>query len=241
MADTYGSGSSGGGMTDQAKDQVQQVAGQATEKLQEASGQVTDRVKQEVDTRSSQAGAAVGSTAHSLRAVAKELRNQGEETPAKLADQVAEKVEQVSGYLTNSDPNKMLSDVENFGRRQPWLVVGAGMAIGFVAARFLKASSGRRYDTMYGWRLPASQASGVTGQVPSSIGTDAGPVTTTGSAPSPTSTSPSAPSSSPSAPSSPSSTSPSAGTPSPSTAGLSSTPGQYTGGGTAGTTDRGSV
>ena len=217
MADIQGSGTSSSGVTEQARDHVQQVAGQASEKLQQASGQVTGRMKQEVDSRSTQAGTVVGSTAHSLRAVGKELRNQGEETPAKLADQIAEKVEQVSSYLSDSDADKILSDAENFGRRQPWLVVGAGMAIGFVAARFLKASSGRRYDTMYGWRLPAEQARNVTGQVPATTGFQ----TTTGSAPSPTT--------------------PAAGTPGPSTAGLSSTPGQYQGTGTAGTIDRGSV
>ena len=180
MTDMQGSGSSAG-VTEQARDQVQQVAGQATEKLQQASGQVGSRVKEEVDSRSTQVGAQVGSTANSLRAVSKELRNQGEETPAKLADQIAEKVEQVSSYLSESDADKILSDVEDFGRRQPWLVIGAGVTLGFVAARFLKASSSRRYDTMYGWRLPAGQAGGVTGQVPAT----AGPVTTTGSAPSP--------------------------------------------------------
>lgn len=197
MVGTNGSDSGAGGVTDQAREQVQQAAGQATEKLQQASGQVGDRVKQEVDTRSTMAGAQVGSTANSLRAVSKELRNQGEETPAKLADQIADKVEQVSSYLSDSDADKILSDVENFGRKQPWVVIGAGLAVGFAAARFLKASSSRRYDTMYGWRLPAGTASGVTGQVPSTTG----PLTTTGSAPSPTA--------------------------SPSTADLPSTPGQY--------------
>lgn len=179
MADIQGSGSSG--VADQARDQVQQVAGQATEKLQQASGQMSSRVKEEVDSRSTQVGEQIGSTANSLRAVGKELRNQGEETPAKLADQIAEKVEQVSGYLSKADADRILTDVEKFGRKQPWLVIGAGLAVGIAAARFLKASSGRRYDTMYGWRLPAGQAAGATGQVPPTTG----PTTSTGSAPSP--------------------------------------------------------
>lgn len=167
MADLSSSASSGGGVADQARDQVQQVAGQASEKLQQASGQVGDRVKQEIDNRSTALGAQVGTTAHSLRTVGKELRNQGDETPAKVADQLADKVEQVGQYLSESDGSKILSDIEDFGRKQPWLVIGAGVAVGIAAARFLKASSQRRYDTMYGWRLPAAQASNVTGTVPS--------------------------------------------------------------------------
>jgi ElaB/YqjD/DUF883 family membrane-anchored ribosome-binding protein len=163
-----GSGSSSGNVADQARTQVQQVADQATERLQEAKGKLGDQVKDQVGSRVTELGSQAGSTAHSLRAVGKELRNQGEETPAKLADQIANKVEQAASYLSSSDGERILRDVEDFGRRQPWLVVGAGLAVGFAAARFLKASSGRRYDTMYGWRLPAGQAAGVTGRVPSS-------------------------------------------------------------------------
>ena len=159
MTDT---GSGSGGVTEQ----VQHVAGQAGDRLQEAKGKLGDQVKDQVGTRVSQLGEQADTTAHSLRAVGKELRNQGQDTPARLADQVAEKVEQAASYLQNSDGERILHDVEDFGRRQPWLVIGAGLAVGFAAARFLKASSNRRYDTMYGWRLPAGQAGAVTGEVP---------------------------------------------------------------------------
>jgi len=39
-----------------------------------------------------------------------------------------------------------MADVEDFGRRQPLAVVGLGMALGFVASRFVKASSRERYQ-----------------------------------------------------------------------------------------------
>ena len=38
----------------------------------------------------------------------------------------------------------ILRDVEDFGRRQPWVVAAAGLALGVAAARFVKASSRRR-------------------------------------------------------------------------------------------------
>jgi hypothetical protein len=166
MAET-GSGSGTAGVADQARAQVQQVAGEASNRVQEATGKLGDQVKDQVGSRVSRLGTQADSTAHSLRTVGKELRNQGQETPAKLADQVADKVEQAASYLSNSDGERILRDVEDLGRRQPWLVVGAGLALGFAAARLLKASSGRRYETMYGWRLPADQARGVTGEIPS--------------------------------------------------------------------------
>jgi hypothetical protein len=122
-----------------------EVANQAREKAQEAAGQARSRLEQEVDQRSTQAGEQVRSTASDLRSVGQELRNQGKDTPARLADQAAERVERVGGYLAESDAGRILGDVEDFGRRQPLAVLAGGIALGFVAARFLKASSGRRY------------------------------------------------------------------------------------------------
>jgi len=40
----------------------------------------------------------------------------------------------------------MLHDVEDFGRQRPWAVLAGGLALGVVAARFLKASSRTRYQ-----------------------------------------------------------------------------------------------
>lgn len=52
----------------------------------------------------------------------------------------------MGGYLTEADADRMLRDAEDFGRRQPMAVLGIGLAVGFVASRFLKASSQRRYQ-----------------------------------------------------------------------------------------------
>jgi hypothetical protein len=129
----------------EAKEKAQEVAGQAQEKAQQAAGQAQEKLREQVDQRSTQAGEKVSGTAQDLRSVGEELRNQGKETPAKLADQGAERIERVGSYLSESSSDKLLSDLEDFGRRQPLAVLAGGLAIGMVAARFLKASSGSRY------------------------------------------------------------------------------------------------
>jgi hypothetical protein len=129
----------------EAKEKAQEVAGQAQEKAQAAASQAQEKLREQVDQRSTEAGERVSSTAHDLRSVGEELRNQGKETPAKLADQGAERIERVGSYLSESSSDKLLSDLEDFGRRQPLAVLAGGLAIGMVAARFLKASSGSRY------------------------------------------------------------------------------------------------
>ncbi len=138
--------------TEKAREQVQQVAGQAQERVQDAAQQAQSRMKGEVDNRSTQAGVAVASTAQDLRSVAEGLREQGKDGPAGMADNVADRIERIGTYLRDSDGDRILSDVEGFVRRQPWTVVVGGLTLGFVASRFLKASSSDRYRSQ--WRPP---------------------------------------------------------------------------------------
>jgi ElaB/YqjD/DUF883 family membrane-anchored ribosome-binding protein len=135
----------GGSTTDQAKEKAQEAAGQAKEKAQDAAGQAKNRLTTEVDTRSTQAGEQLRSTADDVRSVAVELRGQGKDKPAELAEKAAEQVQQVGDYLHRADGDRLLRDAEDFARSKPWAVAVGGLALGFAASRFLKASSGRRY------------------------------------------------------------------------------------------------
>ncbi len=127
-------------------EQVQEATDQARQKVQEAGGQAKQRARQQVDERSTQAGERVSDVAGDARSVAEELRKQGKDRPAELAEQAAQRAERVGGYLQESDADRILRDVEDFGRRQPWAVVAGGLALGFMASRFLKASSRDRYE-----------------------------------------------------------------------------------------------
>jgi hypothetical protein len=80
--------------------------------------------------------------------VSDQLREQGKEGPAKLAQQAADRTERLGSYLEESDADRILSDIEQFARRNPWAVVAGGLAAGFVASRFLKASSSDRYQRL---------------------------------------------------------------------------------------------
>src|SRR3954469_1004052 len=119
---------------------------QAKEKAQEVKGQAKNRVSEQVDQRSTQAGQQVSSMADDARSVAEQLRSQGKDQPAKLAEQAAQRAESLGDYLQRSDGDAILRDLEDFGRRQPWAVIAGGLALGFAASRFLKASSSRRYE-----------------------------------------------------------------------------------------------
>ena len=139
----------GASATDQAKDKAQQAAGQAKEQAQQAAGQAKGALRTQVDQRSTDAGQKVGGFASDVRSVSDQLREQGKDQPAKLADQAADRADQVSRYLTDNDADRILGDIEDFGRRQPWAVIGGGVVLGLLASRFLKASSTRRYEERY--------------------------------------------------------------------------------------------
>jgi ElaB/YqjD/DUF883 family membrane-anchored ribosome-binding protein len=137
----------GGSVPEQAKEKVQEGVEVVQEKAQEWKGTAGERVRQEVDTRSTEAGTQLQGTASAMRRTTEQLRQEANEVPAKAMDFVAERTERLGSYLTRADADQVLRDVEAFARRQPWLVAVGSAAAGFFAARFLKASSSARYQT----------------------------------------------------------------------------------------------
>jgi len=145
---------SSGSATDTAKEQVQEKTKEAQEKVKEGAQQAQARMRDQVDQRSTQAGAQVSAGAGALRTTSRHLRDQGQDGPAQVAETVAHHAERVGGYLSESSADRILGDLEEFGRRQPLAVLGIGLAAGFVASRFLKASSRERYQVREADRVP---------------------------------------------------------------------------------------
>jgi gas vesicle protein len=132
---------------EQAKERVQEVTGQAQEKASEVAGQARSKVREQIDTRSGDAAQQIGETTQALRSTGDQLRQQGKETPARLAQQAADAGDRIAGYLRDADADRMLRDIEAFGRRRPAAMALGGLLLGFAASRFLKASSEQRFST----------------------------------------------------------------------------------------------
>ena len=124
-----------------------EIAGQAQDTAQHAAGQAQEKLRDQLNERSSQAAAKITEQAADMRSVSETLRDQGKHGPARAADRIAGYAENVGGYLRDKDSDQLLADMEDFGRRQPWAVAAGGLTLGFIASRFLKASSSRRYQT----------------------------------------------------------------------------------------------
>src|SRR5690242_19624719 len=138
--------------TGTAKEQVSEVVDAAKQRTADQAGQALDHgrgmLRDQVDRRSTVAGEQARSAAQALRDTAGQLREQGDSQKARyaqIAEQGADRLERIGGYLTTADADELLGRVESMARRQPWLVAGAGLLLGIAAGRLMKASSSERY------------------------------------------------------------------------------------------------
>lgn len=127
-----------------AKRETKNLTRQTETKAAHAKDQIQERVQSLVDQRTSDAAQQVAATVEAIRAAGAELRKQGNDGPARIAEQLAERGEMFARYLDAADGRQMLRDAENFASRNPWAVVGGGLVAGFAASRFIKASADQR-------------------------------------------------------------------------------------------------
>jgi hypothetical protein len=131
---------------EKAQEGLQKAKETGVEKAKETGLQAKDQVARQVDERSTTAGEQVATLAEATRKMSQELRNQGQGTPARLAEQAAEQAERLGRYLQDGDSDRFMGDFERAARRQPWAVAGGAFVLGIAAARFLKASAARRRE-----------------------------------------------------------------------------------------------
>jgi hypothetical protein len=157
MADTATTTGDG---TSRTQEKVQDAAGQAREKAQEGAERAREGLRGQVDQRSTQAGQQVRRQSEDIRSVAQQLREQGKDGPAKLADQAADRAQKVGSWLEESDGDRILGDAEDFARRNPWAIALGGLVLGFAASRVLRASSSDRYQSVgsQSWRTGSAGA-----------------------------------------------------------------------------------
>jgi ElaB/YqjD/DUF883 family membrane-anchored ribosome-binding protein len=151
------------GLIDNASERLQDAGAAAQDKASELRVQGSLRLRDQLDQRSSQAGSQVQSLSQVLRRSGEELHTQGNDGAARATDWAGERAERLGSYLEQTSGEELFRDVEAFTRRRPWMLAGLGLLAGVAAARFMKASSDRRYDSYKGarqaWPTPAGVSS----------------------------------------------------------------------------------
>jgi len=122
----------------QAKESTGKVATQAL-------GQVKDKAASVIDEQKTNIATSLTSVADSIRQVGENLgkddQNQVAAFAGKYGENLAEQVEKFSNYINQKEIKELARDVEQFARRNPALFIGGALALGILAARFLKSSS----------------------------------------------------------------------------------------------------
>lgn len=141
---------------EQAKEKVREVA-------QEAKGQTREQLRAQLAERSTQVGEQTASAAEAMRRASAQLREDGNERVAGMVDAVADRGQRLGQYLRDADGEHLLRDIEEFARRQPWVMVGGSAMVGFLGSRFIKASShGRYYASRTSGGYPVRELEGAT-------------------------------------------------------------------------------
>ncbi|MDP9016791.1 MAG: hypothetical protein M3N19_00530 [Candidatus Eremiobacteraeota bacterium] len=125
---------------DEVKTQAQTQAG-------ELAGQAKGAIIGQIDQRTRDAGQVITTHAESIRTIGDSLRSQGQDAPARIADMAAGRMEQFGYYLIETDGERIVADLEKLARKQPLLTMAAGLSLGILGARLLKASASQRYQT----------------------------------------------------------------------------------------------
>ena len=128
------------------------------QRLADAAGDIAQQATSAAEQRASSTMTQFGDT---LQQVAEAVRGAGEnlrsEQPqlAGFADTAAEQVDNAATYLRDHDAREVISGVQDFARRQPAVVVGAGLALGLLVGRALKSANGTsqsRFGASGDWR-----------------------------------------------------------------------------------------
>lgn len=126
--------SQSGSTMEQARSQLQEMTGKAR-------SEASSGLESQLDQRSTQVGEQIQSIGEAFGRAGQQMKEQGNDRPAQLADQLASRVRGLGDYLERTDGRTILRDAEEFGRRQPWVVAVGGLVAGLFASRVIKASS----------------------------------------------------------------------------------------------------
>ncbi len=144
----YGSmGSEGQEGMGQMKNDLAQKSGEVVDQARQQTGQVVEQVRgnafQMMDQQKGKAADGLGSVAQALHQTGDSLQGGEQGALGQYAHRAADTIDQISEQLRTKSVDQLLSEAEQFARREPEVFLGGAVLLGLLASRFLKASSRR--------------------------------------------------------------------------------------------------
>jgi hypothetical protein len=129
------------GTVQHVKEQVQET----TRLVTDVAGTVVgDRLKSEIGARSSEIAVETKAFAQAMREAGRNLHQQGHDTQATVAEDVAGRADRLAAYLAKSDATTLIADGKRWGqqagefaRKEPLLVTAGAFTLGLLATRWL--------------------------------------------------------------------------------------------------------
>jgi hypothetical protein len=131
----------------QAKNDIAQKTSDVVDQAKEQTGQAMDQVRgsafQMMDQQKQRAADGLGSVASALHQTGDSLQGGDQGAIGQYAHRAADTVDQLAQQIRDKDVEQLLSEAENFARREPEVFLGGAVLLGLLASRFLKASARR--------------------------------------------------------------------------------------------------
>ncbi|HJS24023.1 MAG TPA: hypothetical protein VJ751_06690 [Pyrinomonadaceae bacterium] len=126
-----------GGQNQDLLQQAKNATGEIINQVQQRAGSQIDRQKETAANELSQVVNAVRQFGQNLSG---EANGPIARYAAEYGDKAADSLERLTNYIREQDAKRLLNDVQNFGRRQPALLLGGAFLLGFAGARLIKSS-----------------------------------------------------------------------------------------------------
>jgi gas vesicle protein len=159
---TVAGGTGTGEVQDTARDKAEELKDTVRESSTQLSSTARGWMQQEADQRTTAIASQARTIADAMRQTSSKLTDDGQSQAALVTDTVAERVEHLAGYLEQTDGERLMNDVQDLARRNPWAFAAAGLVAGFAASRFMKASRSNQLSSSAG-TLPDYRTSGTYG------------------------------------------------------------------------------
>jgi hypothetical protein len=125
------------------KDAVVNKAEQLKEQVTQASQNVKEKTQSVIEEGKSKITSSLDAVASTLGKTTESLQSNELGQLAPYGEKLQYWTQGLSDYLKNANAGDLLRDAEGLARRQPVLFLGGAFAVGLLAARFLKSSSGQ--------------------------------------------------------------------------------------------------
>lgn len=110
-------------------------------KPQGVAAQIREKAATQISTQKDRLTETLSSTVEAVRHTSEQLRRQDHAAVADYVERGVDQVEEWIDRVRQRDVRDMVRDLQEFGRRQPALLLAGSFAVGVVAARFLKSSA----------------------------------------------------------------------------------------------------